>query len=110
LDARTGSAPEGETELRFAVRMQQKLLWVYTAVLLVSIWPGLPITKSLLASLFPSAQWLWGTTTYWYLPLAVIGAPWALYSAVQKSRRGIAVSAHEMVGKIERELGARRSG
>jgi hypothetical protein len=79
-------------------------------MLLISIWPGMPITKSLLASLVPSWQWLWGTMAYWYLPLSVIGAPWAIYSAIKKSRAELAVSAIEMVGKVEKELGAERVG
>jgi len=92
------------TTLRFSTRMHRKWVWILVAVLLVSIWPGTPITKSLLASLVPSWRWLWETTVYWYLPLAVIGAPWTLWSAVSRSRREIAVSAVEMVGKVQKEL------
>lgn len=108
LDARTGSVQSGGTELRFTPRLKKPLIWVYIAVLLVSIWPGLPITQSLLASMVPSWHWLWSTTAYWYLPLSVIGAPWALWSALKKSKTELAVSAWEMVGKIEKELGAKR--
>ena len=94
------------TELRFSTRMKQKLLWVFIVVLVLSIWPGLPITESLLASLLPSLPWLWKSTIWWYLPLSIIGSPWAVYSAVKKSKAEMAVSAVEMVGKIQKELGA----
>ncbi|MFT3685963.1 MAG: hypothetical protein QM783_13755 [Phycisphaerales bacterium] len=110
LEARVGNGSASSTDLRFTPRLKQKLIWVYVIVLLVSIWPGMPLTKSLLATLVPSWEWLWGTLPYWYLPLSIIGAPWGLYSAIKKSRAELAISSVEMVGKIEKELGAQRVG
>ncbi len=105
--ARAGGSG-GVTELRFTTRLKTKLLWVFVVVLLLSIWPGLPITESLLASMFPTWHWLWGTAAWWYLPLSIIGAPWAVWSALKKSKAELAVSAIEMIGKIQKELGAQR--
>lgn len=108
LEARAGVVPSGGTRLQFATRMKQKTLWIFIVILVVSIWPGAPITKSLLASMVPSWRWLWETTYWWYLPLSIVGSPWSVWSAVKKSRLGIAESAVEMLGKVEKELGATR--
>lgn len=107
LDARATEV-DGQTELRFSPRLKKKVLWIFVAVMVLSIWPGVVLTESLLASLLPSWDWLWGTTYWWYLPLSIIGAPWAIWSAVKKSRAEMAVSAVEMVGKVQKELGARQ--
>lgn len=109
LLARSEPTESGGTRLRFSTRMNKKLLTVFVVILLVSIWPGLPVTESLLASLVPSWRWLWSTTIWWYLPLAVIGAPWSLWVAIDRSRKEMAVSAVEMVAKVERELQTARS-
>jgi hypothetical protein len=107
LEAHAVNNGEG-IQLRFSTRMKRKLLWVFVVVLILSIWPGLPITESLLASMFPFWPWLWKSTIWWYLPLSIIGSPWAVWSAVKKSQAGITVSAVEMVGKIQKELGAQQ--
>lgn len=108
LAARAEALPSGGTRLYFSTRMKQKTLWIFIIILVVSIWPGAPITKSLLASMVPSWRWLWETTYWWYLPLSIIGSPWSVWSAVKKSRQGIAESAVEMLGKVEKELAATR--
>lgn len=109
LLAHAESTDSGGTRLRFSTRMKKKLLYVFVVVLLVSIWPGMPITESVLASLVPSWRWLWATTVWWYLPLSVIGAPWSLWVAVKRSRQEMAVSAPEMVAKVEKELKTART-
>ncbi|MDP1661766.1 MAG: hypothetical protein Q8L55_07605, partial [Phycisphaerales bacterium] len=67
LLARAESAGPGTTRLRFSTQMKKKLLAGFIVILLVSIWPGLPVTESLLASIVPSWRWLWATTIWWYL-------------------------------------------
>lgn len=99
---------DGTARLTFSTRMKKKLLWAFVAILIVSIWPGYPVTESMLASIAPNHHWLWAYTAYWYLPLSVLGAPWAIWNAVKRSQNEVAVSALEMIGKIEKELGAKR--
>jgi hypothetical protein len=108
LEARAGGSTADTTRLQFSTRMKMKLFWIVVVVLVVSIWPGAPITKSLLASLIPSWPWLWQTTYWWYLPLSILGAPWTIWSYLKRSRKEIAVSAVEMAGKVQKELGAVR--
>jgi hypothetical protein len=109
LEARAEVVPNGATRLHFSTRMKQRTLWIFIVILLVSIWPGAPITQSLLATWFPWWPWLWGAPFYWwYLSISIIGSPWSVWSAVKKSRLGISQSAVEMLGKVEGELGATR--
>ncbi len=99
----TGSA--GAT-LAFDVRL--KPLWptVFVVAMVLAIWPGVLLTESLLASLFPHTPWTWAYTWWWYMPLSIVGCPWAIWDVIRRSRRGTRLSAREAIAGIAKELGA----
>lgn len=96
----TAAAVDGRTILSFQTRLRRKMPWVFGLILAFTIWPGVWFTESMLSTWFPSAQWLWGTTYWWYLILTVPTSPWYLWSAIGKSRRGAHASAHEQIREV----------
>ncbi len=85
------------------VRFEQRMLWrmplVWLVILLVTIWPGLPLTELLIDQIFP-AMW-WTYTAYWYLPLTIASLPLTMWWGLKKSRAMARESAAEMRSKIE---------
>lgn len=100
VQARAQRAGE-QTTLRFSTRMNRKMPWIFVIVSILTIWPGVWVTESMLATMFPSAKWLWGTTYWWYLILSVPTTPWYLWSAFKKSRASMQADALERVAEIE---------
>lgn len=94
----------GATRLRFQKRMLR--LWPVgtAAVLVASVWPGVVLTESLIATLFVHST-LASWTPYWYLPLTVPFVPVVWWQVMGRSRKSIAESAHATVAKIAAELG-----
>lgn len=99
----TAAAEGAGWRLRFRPRLKPLLPAIFAVVLALGIWPGLPLTEKLIADVLPDGWWTW--TAYWYLPLAIVGSPWAMWTAWRRSVDSIAVSAAEMLGKIRKELG-----
>lgn len=97
-------------QIQLSTRLKPRGPLIWWSVLVLMVWPGLPITESMLASLLPQWPWLWKTTAYWYLPLTVPFVPWMGWSAVKKSRLAVAESAREVAGKIAAEVGGRVEG
>jgi hypothetical protein len=93
------------TRLVFRRRLKPVWPWGFAIVLVLSVWPGVVLTESVLAAMFPSATWLWQTTYYWYLPLAIIGGIFGWIGAMKKSRLTVAASSHETADKIKTLLG-----
>lgn len=107
LEAHATSTESG-TSLRFTRRIKRTLPIIFCVILLITIWPGVVVTQSLLASMFPKATWLWGTNWYWwvYMLLSVPTAPWAMWKAWKRSNAEIETSSHEMIQKLASELGS----
>ena len=82
------STAKGVTTVGFSLVLRRKAPTILGAVLLLSFWPGLPMTDSMLRS-----WWTWydglpsWTTQAWYLPLMVLPLPWLWPSWVRSSRR-----------------------
>ncbi|MCU0688392.1 MAG: hypothetical protein MUE97_01420 [Phycisphaerales bacterium] len=93
------------TRLVFARRLKPVWPWGFGIVLVLSVWPGVELTESVLAAMFPGATWLWQTTYYWYLPLAIVGGIFGWIGAIKKSRLTVAVSSHETADKVKALLG-----
>lgn len=96
---------QGGTTLSFRARMKPVLPWVWGVVLVLTAWPGVVVTESMLATMFPTWKWLWGTTWWWYLPLTVPFIPWVLWTTVRKSRAAIHDSAHRVIAGVAAETG-----
>ncbi len=99
---------EGLTRLEWELVTPRRWPIAMAVVLAVSVWPGLPITHSLLVTYFPG--WYgglvsgWFATWMWYLPLTVIPIPWVWRSVMRKMRASTHASAVEAIGKIARAV------
>ncbi len=111
---RGGGSGEGPTRLEWALVTPRRWPIGMAVVLAVSVWPGLPITHSLLVTYFP--EWYgglisgWFDTWMWYLPLTVLPIPWAWRSVMKKMRASTHAAALETVGKIAGAVGGRVEG
>ncbi|MBX9735966.1 MAG: hypothetical protein K2X32_03490 [Phycisphaerales bacterium] len=92
----------GGSVVRFEQRMLPRMPLVWLVILLVTIWPGLPLTELLIDQIFP-AMW-WTYTWYWYLPLTIASLPLTMWWGFKKSRAMARESATEMLSKIEGTL------
>lgn len=106
----------GRTTLSFRTRWRRKMPAIFAVTLILTVWPGVELTDSLLKLWF---DWYFAFSqreifqiggfdafTYlWYLPLTAVPLPWVWRSLMRKSRASIHASALEMIGKIATELG-----
>lgn len=92
------------TSLSFRTRLKPLWVWGFAVALVLSIWPGVVLTESLVASVIPGSFWRW--TWYWYLPLTVPFAPLAWWQAVKMSRAGVEAEAAIAIDKLASELTA----
>ncbi len=92
------------TLLRFDARIKPLIPLIFAVVLAASVWPGVVLTESMIASFFPTST-AWRYTWWWYMPLTLPFAPWAFWSALKRSRASIHDSAHRAIAKIAGELG-----
>lgn len=108
-DLRIAWASQGDaTRVRFDITMRRKMPIVFALILLVTIWPGLPLTDSFMQS-FGWYERLMGDsieTWMWYLPMTVLPAPFAWRSAMKKSKASAHRHARETIEKIRATLGA----
>ena len=95
----------GGTRIGFELLVKKKMPWIVAALLVVSVWPGVWITDSMLSIYFdwyPKEFW---KTCVWYLPLAIIPIPWVWKTAMNRSRAEAEVSARELIERVATELG-----
>jgi hypothetical protein len=97
---------DGQTVLRFSARLKPLMPIIAAAIFLATIWPGVMLTESLIASFFPTSS-AWQYTWWWYMPLSVPFVPWAYWVALKRSRASVRESALEVIGKIAKEVGGR---
>lgn len=99
----TPTTPGGgpNTTLTYSRRLKPLWPWTFALVLLLSVWPGVLLTESLLAAMLPNWTWLWKTTWYWYLPLSTLGGIAGMHQALKRSRLTIAASTHEAAETIK---------
>lgn len=80
---------DGGSLIDLRLRLLKKMPVMAIALIVVSIWPGVWLTDSMIQTYFagyPNSFWV---TAAWYLPLTVIPLPWMLRSMWRKSE-GIA--------------------
>lgn len=98
------AAREGDrTVLRFATKMSPKMPLVWVVILVVTIWPGLPLTENLIEAIGPTGWWQY--TIWWYLPLSVVSLPLAIWSGLKRSKAMMHASAHTARSDVARALG-----
>lgn len=103
ISKRDASQPPS-TRLVFSRSLKTKGLYLFGLVLLLTIWPGIELTRSLLASTFPEQRWLIDTLPYWYLPLTIISLPWGLWEAWRRSDRSSHLAAHIAITKLAEDI------
>jgi hypothetical protein len=89
------------TKLSFRLHMLRKSPAIFAATIIVSIWPGLPLTHSMLVTYFSSyshvATWV---TAAWYLPLTVVPFFWFVPKSLKRSGKEARESAREQILKL----------
>lgn len=95
-----------EGGLRFDLRMPRKMPAIFAVVLVLTVWPGLPLTDAFLQGFgwYERLTSGWLETWMWYLPLAAIPAPFALLAAIKKSRVTARAHAAETVERLRVKL------
>jgi len=94
-------------QLSFEIKLMQTMPIVFLVVIIVSIWPGLPLTDAFLNSFLWYERFQSNTgvqTWYWYLPLTVLPAPFMWKSAIAKSKASAKESAAEAIEKISKAI------
>ncbi|HVU64312.1 MAG TPA: hypothetical protein VHC70_10070 [Phycisphaerales bacterium] len=110
LEARTRPlADAGEQagcEVGFSLRMKRGMAWVYAIVLIVTVWPGVWLTDTMLRTYSSTyAGWPAWVTWAWYLPLTVPFVPVAMWQAWRKSRQTAREEAGELIAKVRKLVG-----
>lgn len=97
-----GSRVEARTRLR------RLMPGVFIAVLVLTVWPGLPLAEAFLLSFTWYERLVGGVleTWMWYIPITVLPAPWAVLKSIRRSKDTARRHALETIGRIERTLGA----
>lgn len=91
-------------EVRFRLRLRPLMPAVYVVVLVLTVWPGVWFMESFLG-LFPgSAGWMW--SGWWYIPLTVLSAPFAMRSVLRTSRATAREDAEKLIAVVAGELGS----
>jgi len=89
--------------LIFAPRVKPTAVWIAGVVLALTVWPGVVLTESLIASMFPGSS-AWTYTWYWYIPMTAPFAPLALWQAIKRSRASITAAGREVVERLRSDL------
>ena len=95
-----------DEKVRFSLKMRPKIPAIFAVLLIVTVWPGLPLTDSFMYS-FVWYERLMGEsieTWMWYLPLTVLPIPFVWKSAMKKSRASAHEHALETIEKIRAVL------
>ena len=95
-------AGEG-TRMSFELRLLRKMPLIAIALLVISVFPGLPLMDSMLVSYF---SWYTIETWWWYLPLVALTVPfmWKQYISGRSEARADAMAT---IDKLAVELEAR---
>lgn len=96
-----------DNRLTFEPKLLKMMPAIFGILLIISIWPGLPLTDVFLKSFEWYERFVAQTgvkTWYWYLPLTILPAPFAWKSAIKKSKRTAMESLLESVVKIRKTL------
>lgn len=96
-------------QVSFELKLISMVPTIFMVLLIVTIWPGLPLTEGFLDSFTWYSDFVAKTgikTIYWYLPMTVLPAPFMWKSSLKKSRASAHESALETIEKISKVLGS----
>lgn len=101
-------AAESGSVVRFRLERRALMPWIFAVVLAVTIWPGVWLTDSLMATYWQtygawtaSMPWL---TYAWYLPITVLPLPWAWLKCTRTSREQAGLEARKLLIKVRQIL------
>ncbi len=91
-----------------APRLKPLFPWVFALLLAATVWPGSWLTDSMIRTYWDwySARPDW-VTYAWYIPLTLPFCPFAMRSALKKSRAGAAAEMPDLIQKISAASGGR---
>ncbi len=100
LVAQVSATPGGGCEITSQSRLRLKLPLIYAAVLIVTVWPGVWLTDSMLKIYF---SWYTIETWWWYLPMCLLMIP-AVRKQWKTSQAVAAEESAELLKKIAAEV------
>jgi len=99
--------PEGEgSVIALELRLMKKIPAIAIVTVIITIWPGVWLTDSLIQTYFASYPNEFWITAAWYLPITVLPLPWILRKVWRKSE---AVACEEL-GKTMTRIARAVSG
>lgn len=103
----TLSVHHESNQLRFAVQLNKKLPALFALILVLTVWPGLPLTDSFLSNFLWYEKLLAkGLETWmWYVPTTILPLPFVWRTAIKKSKASIHAHALESIEKLRPVLG-----
>lgn len=104
IDAAEGAGTGSIVRLRTQLRRRVPVAFVVVGVL--TVWPGVWLTDSLIQTYFSAAQ-SWAIKTWmWYLPITILPLPFAARSMWRKSQAQAAEHFAELQERIAQAIGA----
>lgn len=91
------------SRVEFKLRLLRKMPVIAVVLIVVSIFPGLQITDSMLKTYF---SWYQFETAWWYIPLVVLTVPF-MWKQYRDAVKAVRIDAAEVIRKMGVELGAR---
>jgi hypothetical protein len=98
--------PSGSgTSLIFSLRIKPLMPWIFIASMVLSVWPGIWLTDSMLKTYFSGYTMSIWWTCVWYLPLTVPFVPIGTMQALKRSRVSAQEAAIELIRKVQALVG-----
>lgn len=95
-------------QIQFSLKLISMMPMLFAFLLVITIWPGLPLTDGFMSSFEWYERFVASTgiqTWYWYLPLTILPAPFAYKNAIKKSKRSALESAIETIEELKQVVG-----
>jgi len=113
LVGRIEESGDGGSRVRLDLRRMGRMPLIFALVLLLTMWPGVWLTDSLIATYWSaygrwSAEMPW-LTYAWYIPVTVLPLPWMWRSMARKSLAEARASAQKQTGAIAEAIEATRA-
>ncbi len=105
LEARAVDRPGGSA-IAVKVKLLPGMPTLFAVICLFTIWPGVWLMDSMLATYIPSSQGWWPTWT-WYLPITVLPLPFAIRKVWRSSRDLATEDLRKTLASVARETGAK---
>lgn len=88
--------------VEFELAMRKKLPLIFAVLLVITVWPGLPLTESFMLTMGWYERLVSGSfeTWMWYLPMTVLPIPFVWRSSMMKSVQSAHEHALETVDKV----------